>query len=290
MLKYRLIFGILIALFFTGMVILGGYLDGSLTSSAADDKAIQGTLLCVLIGLLAIPAQLEMASLVRNVGAKFFTPVAIVSSVLLATSWYVRQFADQPAAFHLYYLLFVIAFSVLALFAVQARKFGTEGTIANCSASLLSIFYLGFLSSFVLAVRIEFGVWPLLMFVATVKSSDTGAYIAGRIFGKHKFAPKISPGKTWEGLAGAIGLAVIVALIFAGYCGIMSRLAAVIFAVVFAVGGQLADLVESMFKRDAKQKDSSHHVPGFGGILDVIDSPLGTAPAAYLFFMLVCDR
>ena len=64
----------------------------------------------------------------------------------------------------------------------------------------------------------------------------------------------------------------------------------IIFGVVFAILGQLGDLAESMMKRDAQQKDSAHTVPGFGGILDIIDSPLGTAPVAYLFFMLtVCS-
>ena len=125
------------------------------------------------------------------------------------------------------------------------------------------------------------------MFIFTVKSSDTGAYTLGRLFGKHKFAPKISPGKTWEGLAGAVLFASVVAVLFASFCGIMSWPAAVVFGVVFAVFGQLADLIESMIKRDAGSKDSSEHVPGFGGILDVIDSLLATAPMAYLFFNVV---
>ena len=67
----------------------------------------------------------------------------------------------------------------------------------------------------------------------------------------------------------------------------MNEVLAIVFGVVFAVLGQGADLAESMLKRDAEIKDSSTHLPGFGGVLDVIDSPLGTAPAAYLFFLMV---
>ena len=109
------------------------------------------------------------------------------------------------------------------------------------------------------------------------------------LFGKHKFAPRISPGKTWEGIVGAVVFASIVALLFAHNCGIMPWYSAVLFGAVFAYGGQLADLAESMIKRDAEQKDSANSVPGFGGLLDIIDSPLATAPVAYLFFMLMAN-
>jgi phosphatidate cytidylyltransferase len=152
--------------------------------------------------------------------------------------------------------------------------------------SYLSIAYLGFLSSFVPAVRIDFGLWPLLMYVFVVKFADLGAYAIGSLYGRHKFSPVISPGKSWEGMAGAIVAAVAVSIIFAVNFDIMSKWEAVVFGVCFAFIGQFGDLAESMMKRDAEQKDASNNVPGFGGILDVIDSPLGAAPFAYLFFML----
>lgn len=287
MLKYRLIFGTLMVLLLVSLLLMDGWLDGSLTT-AADNKPIQATLFCVLIALLAIPAQLEIAALFKNVGAKVFTPVTIISSLLLATSWYWKQFLPGNNIFHLHYMAFVAAFSILALFVYQARTLKTSGTIINCGASLFAIFYLGFLSSFVLGIRIEFGLWPLIMFIFVVKSSDIGAYAIGRLFGKHKFSPNISPGKTWEGLAGAVVFAALVSMLFAHYCGIMSLPIAALFGGLFAYLGQLGDLAESMIKRDAQQKDSSSRVPGFGGVLDIIDSPLATAPIAYLFLMLTC--
>jgi phosphatidate cytidylyltransferase len=124
------------------------------------------------------------------------------------------------------------------------------------------------------------------MFVVVVKSADIGAYAIGSLFGKHKFSPNISPAKSWEGMAGAVAVAMIVAIGFALNCDIMPWWAAVIFGVCFAFIGQMGDLVESMIKRDAEQKDSANKVPGFGGVLDIIDSPLVVAPFAYLFFML----
>ncbi|GAH86448.1 unnamed protein product, partial [marine sediment metagenome] len=113
------------------------------------------------------------------------------------------------------------------------------------------------------------------------------AYAIGAPFGRHKFSPRISPSKTWEGMAGAVATATIVAILFAVSCDIitMAWWLAAIFGFCFAFIGQFGDLAESMIKRDAEQKDSASNVPGFGGILDIIDSPLLAAPFAYLFFM-----
>ena len=147
------------------------------------------------------------------------------------------------------------------------------------------MWYLGLLSSFPLAMRIEFGLWPMLMFVFVIKSSDIGAYAVGTLYGKRKFSPKISPAKSWEGMGGACAAAVIVAVGFAVGCGIMAWWMAVGFGLCFAFLGQMGDLAESMMKRDAERKDSANKVPGFGGVLDIIDSILIAAPCAYLFFM-----
>jgi phosphatidate cytidylyltransferase len=147
--------------------------------------------------------------------------------------------------------------------------------------------YLGMLAAFVLGIRIDVGLWPTLMFLFAVKSADIGAYTFGSLFGRHKLAPRVSPGKTWEGMAGATVFATIISLAFAAVFGILKIWPALAFGAGIAVIGQLSDLTESMLKRDARQKDSSNRVPGFGGILDVIDSPLFAAPFAYLFFTLV---
>ena len=282
MLKYRLIFGTLMTVLFVAVVMFDGWLDGSISREVAD-KGVQGTILWVLISILAVSAQLELASLASVRKLKIFTPITIISSILLASSWYLPGLLNIPRAD---YIIFVICGTLVALFLYQGIKYQTDNVISNCSVSLFSVIYIGGLSSFVLGIRVVFGLWPLLMFVFVVKSSDIGAYTFGRIFGKHKFSPKISPGKTWEGMAGAVVAAAIVAVVFAVKCDIMHWSLAVLFGGLFAFIGQLGDLAESMIKRDAQQKDSSSSVPGFGGILDVIDSPLVAALFAYLFFML----
>ncbi len=283
MLKYRLLFGTLMTVFFTGLIILDSWLDGSITVCQADDKPLQGTLLCVLISVLVIPAHFELSRLFAAKNLKLFAPVSIVASILLATCWYWPGLVGISPAI---YLLSVCVFMFLALLLYQYISFGFSGVVANCGANCFSILYLGLFGAFVLAVRIDFGPWPLLMFVFVVKSADIGAYAIGTPLGKHKFSPKISPGKTWEGMAGAVVVAVIVAILFAAAFDIMIWPLAVIFGFCLAFLGQMGDLVESMIKRDAQQKDSSDIVPGFGGILDIIDSPLIAAPFAYLFFML----
>jgi phosphatidate cytidylyltransferase len=281
MVKHRLFFGTLMTLLFTAIVVFDGWLDGSLTS-LAEDKPVQGTVFCILIILLIVPGQFELSKLAAAKNLKIFLPVSIIASILFAISRYFQQLVEfQPGA----YLSLLSAFVLLALLLYQYKFHGTSGVLANCGANYFSILYLGLLSSFCVAIRIEFGLWPLLMFVFVVKSADIGAYSIGSMFGKHKFSPKISPGKTWEGMGGAVGAAIIVAIGFSLVCDIMPWWPAIIFGLAFAFIGQLGDLAESMIKRDAEQKDSANKVPGFGGVLDIVDSPLVAAPLAYLFFM-----
>ncbi len=271
---------------FAGLVLLDGWLDGSLLKGQTP-AAVQGTILCFLVALLAIPATLELASLAQKNQVYIFKLAAIPSTLFIVLSFYIFQFF-HIADFELFFILFVLSGTVLLAFLIQAIRFGTVGVLKNCSATLFSVLYLGLLCSFVPAIRIDFGPWAFLMFVFTIKCSDIGAYTFGSLFGKHKMSPSISPGKTWEGLAGAIVFASVTGYFFALSCGIMSPTSGVVFGAVFAVLGQLGDLAESMLKRDAAAKDSSVRIPGFGGILDVIDSPLATAPAAYAFFCWSC--
>jgi phosphatidate cytidylyltransferase len=267
---------------FTAIMILDGWMDGSLTASVADNKEVRGTLLCILIALLAIPAQLEMSKLAELKALKIFLPVSITGSILFGTSWYWAQFIEISPQI---YLLFLSTLLLLATLLYQYMYYGTTGVLANCGANCFSICYLGILSSFALGIRIDFGLWQALMFVFVVKSADIGAYAIGTLFGRHKFSPKISPLKTWEGMGGAVVTAVAVAIAFAAIFDIMQLWAAIVFGVFFAFIGQVGDLAESMLKRDAAQKDSASLVPTFGGVLDIIDSPLAAVPFAYLFFM-----
>jgi phosphatidate cytidylyltransferase len=286
MLKHRLIFGTLMTVVFVGLVLFDAWLDGSL-SSQKSYAPVYATLLTTFLIIVAIPANLELSALASSAGAKTFLPITIAGTILLSTVWYWSQFLENKYEFAALFFVFVLCLGILAIFLWQGIKFASVGAFANIGANLLALIYLGALTSFVLAVRIDFGPIAFLMYIFVVKCSDIGAYTIGRIFGKHKFSPVLSPKKTWEGMAGACLFAAVVSSIFARAFCIMSLWQAILFGIVFAFAGQLGDLAESMLKRAAEQKDSSSSVPGFGGILDVIDSPLATGVLAYLFFMLI---
>lgn len=282
MLKHRLIFGTLMSAAFVGLILLDGRLDGSLSGAGTPGKP-QGTLFLILLCGIAIPALRELAALARCGGHKVFLPEAVIGSLLLAGSFYWAYLSKNPDRFLLHYNLYSLFFVFTGLFLSQIVREGVSGTLKNCSATFFSVIYLGFLSSFVVGIRVSEGPLALLLYIFTIKSSDTGAYFIGRFFGTHKLAPVVSPKKTWEGLGGAVFGGVLCAYLFSLFSGIMPPLQSVIFGAVSAVLGQMSDLCESMLKRDASQKDASASIPGFGGILDVIDSLLLPAPLAYLF-------
>ncbi len=286
MLKKRLIAGTLMTIFFTAFVLLDSYLDGSISSDVSKHRQIQATGLFIIVCLILIVAQFELAKLAEKRELSILIPIALPASILLAGSWFWSQALTISIS---KFVVIILAFSFLALLLYTYKKNGIASVMSNCGISLFSIIYLGLLASYVLAIRIEFGIWYLLMFVYTVKCADIGAYTVGSLFGWHKFSPVISPGKTWEGMIGAVVFASIVSLLFAMFSGIMSWLTSIVFGVCFAFLGQMGDLVESLIKRDAMEKDSSKAVPGFGGVLDVVDSLLGSAVFAYLFMMFFCQ-
>lgn len=180
-----------------------------------------------------------------------------------------------------------------AALAFHARHKSVQGVLAAAGASLLAFVYLGLMFGFLLAIRREHEAWVLLWVLLVTKSCDIGAYLVGKSIGKHKLIPWLSPGKTWEGLFGGIAMATGVSIL--GLLALKNAQvmiwpgfpAAILAGVLFAVVGQAGDLLESLLKRDAGHKDSGRSVPGFGGVLDLLDSPLLVAPVAYWWLRAV---
>ncbi|HEX3450576.1 MAG TPA: phosphatidate cytidylyltransferase, partial [Isosphaeraceae bacterium] len=135
------------------------------------------------------------------------------------------------------------------------------------------------------------GIVALVFLVATAKGADTGAYAMGRLAGRHQLWPSLSPKKTVEGAVGGLLFGVAAALIVAAIARYILKIptlewmVAALYGLVIGAVAQLGDLMESMIKRDCERKDASAVVPGFGGVLDVIDSLIFAGPVAYLFWL-----
>ncbi len=125
--------------------------------------------------------------------------------------------------------------------------------------------------------------WGLLTILILIWSSDTFAYLVGRTFGRHKPAPEISPGKTWEGWLGGLAGTILVSLIIYYFKGSESLSYHILIALLVCVFGVIGDLFESKMKRNLRLKDSGRMMPGHGGFLDRFDSMLMIAPIYYVF-------
>lgn len=133
------------------------------------------------------------------------------------------------------------------------------------------------------------GHWWLLTALATVWMADTGAYFAGKKFGKHKMSPRISPNKTLEGLAGGVIAGVLACVVFSLATGISAQSLpwVALIGALTVVAAVIGDLFESLLKRHAGAKDSSNLIPGHGGILDRVDSVLAALPVFALSKLLL---
>jgi phosphatidate cytidylyltransferase len=163
-----------------------------------------------------------------------------------------------------------------------------EGYLKDVTAGVFAAFYVPFLATFVaLMLTADDGAWRVLTFLLLTVVSDTGAYAIGWRFGTHKLAPRISPGKTREGLFGAVSFAMVAgALCMQFLIDDGSWWQGLILGLAVAASATLGDLGESMIKRDLGIKDMGTLLPGHGGIMDRLDSLLPTAPVVWLLLVL----
>jgi phosphatidate cytidylyltransferase len=182
----------------------------------------------------------------------------------------------------------MIALTAGALIAATLRGAPFDKLLASTGATILGVMYIVLPGGYLVAVRTGFkhtlSAHLLSFFFLVIMGSDTGAYYMGKAFGRHKLAPTISPGKTWEGVVGGL----IAALLMAGvshfwfFRELPLRWALPLAALMMVVG-VLGDLTESALKRGAGAKDAAKILPGHGGLLDRLDSLLFNAPLIYYF-------
>jgi len=185
--------------------------------------------------------------------------------------------------------------AMLLVLVYEMRHYQAPGeTFERTGVGLFCVFYVAAPLCFLIALRRfghdEVGAFALLSLLVIVKMSDAGAYTFGRLFGRRRIAPTLSPGKSLEGVVGgaataglvAAGLFALVAQDWKSRLGInVSLISAGVYGVMIALVGVVGDVAESMLKRDSGRKDSSSWLPGLGGVLDIFDSILVTAPLAY---------
>ncbi len=184
--------------------------------------------------------------------------------------------------------LFFMVLVFLILFSLQLRRKDSSHTIVGISTALFGIFYVSWCLSFLIKLRMLSpspldGRWLVFMLLAVTKGGDIGAYFIGSLFGRHQFIQRISPSKTWEGVAGGLLFSMGAAYLVRGVFPTVSVLRLLTLGFLLGILGQLGDLSESLIKRDCQVKDSGTLFPGMGGMLDVLDSLIFTSPICYFY-------
>lgn len=190
--------------------------------------------------------------------------------------------------------VFVVAAGVGLFFLNRFRR--SDDALLNVAVEFFGVAYIAVPLSYMLAIlypiasfTVEDGRWWFFYLIFVTKITDIGAYFVGRGWGKHRLAPVLSPHKTVEGAIGGLVCTVVLSLLmvylgkmFPGISFPLKYFDALVLGFLIGIFGQIGDLAESLLKRDAAVKDSST-LPGLGGILDMIDSLIFTAPIVYFY-------
>jgi len=263
----------------------------------------------IITALIILPVLI--ASILISWLAPLFVALALAAMVLgLYEFWLLAKrrglkpdvvvgFAGAAAVFTIFYfdrpheipvllLLVLPGLTVAALVAAMLRGAPFENMIASVGATMLGVMYVALLGGHLVAMRMGFeqqrAAHLLSFFFLVIMGSDSGAYYTGRAFGRHKLAPTISPGKTWEGAIGGMAASLLMAAV-AHYWFFpeLPLKIALPLAALMNVLGVLGDLTESALKRGVGAKDAAQILPGHGGLLDRLDSLLFNAPVLYYF-------
>jgi phosphatidate cytidylyltransferase len=230
---------------------------------------------------------LEFYSIVRRVrGLSPLTCFGAIWTALFIVSAYLDKIPHpdkiQPVS------ILLLTAIIIPLLVILARR-GKENAFTNFSWTIAGIFYVGLLFSYTVALRtLDNGRGWLFLAILCTFASDIFAYCCGRVLGKHKMAPYISPHKSWEGAAAGVIGSIILSLLVVYLFGLpLNYGMAVILGILVSIMGQLGDLVKSLFKRNMAIKDSGNVLPGHGGFLDRMDSMLFSGVTVFYFVILI---
>jgi phosphatidate cytidylyltransferase len=232
-----------------------------------------------LVLVLTTVAAFEYVSLLRRIDYSSSYPFAIA---LLWTVLLTFQLSDADG-----YLRPLLAGILVLSLAWHVLRDRTPTPIENWLLPLAGALYIGWCAGHMLSLRgLPGGAYRLFVVLGTTWLTDTGSYLVGRTWGRRPMAPRVSPGKTWEGFAGGVATATIAGMVLSGLGGLGWAHGALL-GLLLAFVGPLGDLCISMIKRQVGVKDSGTLIPGHGGALDRIDSVLLTAVVGYYYCMWV---
>ena len=238
--------------------------------------------------LLAAWGWHEYTGIVLRPPRGFLRWVGLVAVLyFLGMTWW--QFRWQPSAEAFLLAQSLGVYLTVTLFFLGAclqRDF--ERRFAQVAAALFGVFYLGYLLGFALRIRyLDHGLYLMAVWVLVVKGNDIGAYLTGRALGRRRLSP-VSPKKTVEGCIGGLITGTLVLCLASWFRpeALFSWQVSVVAGIIIGVFSQLGDLFESLIKRNFQVKDSGNLIPEFGGILDLLDSPIFGAPAFYFLLKL----
>ena len=187
---------------------------------------------------------------------------------------------------------------IVVVFAVEVARYAPgDGGLERVAGHIAAVVAIGLPLSFMVGLRLLAagptrtlaplcGLVPIVSLIAVVKAGDVAAYIVGTLVGRHRMAPQLSPGKTWEGAAGSLAASVAVAWLVIGRGGFPSAPLGgwAVYGLLVGLAGMLGDLSESLVKRECGAKDSGQSLGGMGGFLDFVDSLLLAAPVAWMLW------
>ncbi len=262
-----------LGLVLAGTVCLLLYLD-----SLRDAGLVYGA---VALGVTVIALE-EFARLAGKAGLHPSRPALVLGgAALFALQWSVRAIGGFQPWSAGYALLAAMTICLLAARVLRAR---TEHALESAATVVMGWAYVPMMVGFLTATRLEWGVAGLITVLAVCKGSSSAAYFVGSLLGRRKLLPQVSPNKTVAGAVGAMAGAVAIALALSlSPLSVMAVEVAPAFGLLVGLAALLGDLAESLLKREAGLKDSGRLLPGFGGMLDMLDDLLFAAPASFLF-------
>jgi phosphatidate cytidylyltransferase len=283
-------------------LISGGLVGGAFLLAVFYLPPFGGLLVLLSIATMGL---LEFYRMVNSAGIPTYRNIGVLCGLALITSTFFNigpGHASLDRAYKLEHLIMLA--TLIIVFVRQFPQKLNDKPLQTMGCTLFGIWYVPYMFNFVTRLTYQWntsdalpcvtqtGGLLVLYVIVVIKFTDIGAYFVGSMFGRHKLLPRISPGKTWEGLAGGIAAAVSASWLFCRLIHFdfiafkMTPFDATILGLLLAGVSVVGDMFESLVKRASGIKDSGSVLPGMGGILDVIDSILFGAPVFYAYVSL----